>query len=444
MDAITVSNYQEFKQSVDKEMKAAAQSFVRIGYLLRQAKDNPSIMFGSGYETVTEFAKAEYGLDHTQVSRFIRINERFSEGGYSDHLLEQYEGMGSAKLTLMLSLPDSVASELTPEYSKADVQAIKEEVEAEAKVTDIERMIEGQGEGTIIEQVMHEVTKNNPQLYLELYKSKVEDLKEILAPNGEATYSTRVQGVGRVMLFAKDAPQLVYVREDRKEPVSYESIWLAIPRKSDNPKHSWELITGEPFPEEAKEVKTKVQKAEKPIKPLTDTASEGKTEEKVQLEEAKTAETRINPQSDSEFEEKQKNADLTNDENAKKTVSDTNFMNIPENEPGMAETRINPQSDANSETGDETDAYNDADTDGIADEQIEGQTSIEDHEEWMPELSVNDRKRVKTQYEDIKDSIKELDQKIGNMDNRGAIEVLKDIEWLAKNIRQTIEEALRE
>lgn len=392
MDAIAVSNYQEFKQSVDREMKAAAQSFVRIGYLLRQAKDNPNIMIGSGYDNVNDFAKAEYGLDHTQVSRFIRINERFSEGGYSDHLLEQYEGMGSAKLTLMLSLPDSVASELTPGYSKADVQAIKEEVEAEAKVTDIERMIEGQREGTIIEQVMHEVVKNNPQPYLELYRSKVENIKEVLAPNGEATYSARLQGIGRVMLFAKDDPQLVYVREDRKESVSYQSIWLAIQRKDDDPKRSWELITGEQFPEETKEEKSKVQKAEKP----------------------------------------------------EKTVSDTDFMNNPENEQKNAETRIKTVYGEDLKTGEETDAYNDADTDGITDEQIEGQTSIEDHEEWMPELSANDRKRIKGQYEDLKDSIKELDQKIGNMDNRGAIEVLKDIEWLARNIRQTIEEALRE
>lgn len=439
---ITVSNYQEFKQNVDREMKAAAQSFVRIGYLLRQAKDNPNIMFGSGYENVNEFAKAEYGLDHTQVSRFIRINERFSEGGNSDRLQEKYENMGSAKLTLMLSLPDTITEELTPDYTKSEIQAIKEEIEAEAKVTDIERMIEGEEtETTPIQQIMREVCHNNPKLYCKLHKAAVEELKEIMAPNGEATYSARLRGVGRVMLFAKDEPQIVYVREDTKERITWEGIWLAIPTaKANNPKESWSLIYGEPFPEDVPEQKTKVQKAEAPktVKEdlttkenanstPTDTDSEPKTEkveENTQNEPPKMSENVDFPPTGGDFmnePEKEEKSEVKNPENVDFPEGETTFK-----------------------TGDETDAYNDADTDGIADEQIEGQTSIEDHEEWMPELSINDRKRIIGQHEDLKDSVKELDQKIGNMDNRGAIEVLKDIEWLARNIRQTIEEALRE
>ena len=99
--------YEQYKEELDRELSKTAEGFVKIGYLLKVARDT-DILHESGYATVTEFAQAEYGIDKTQVSRFIHINDRFSEGGYSDHLMQQYQGFGYAKLTLMLQLPDAV------------------------------------------------------------------------------------------------------------------------------------------------------------------------------------------------------------------------------------------------------------------------------------------------------------------------------------------------
>ena len=52
------------------------------------------------------------------VSRFISINDRFSEDGNSPVLRTTYQGFGYAKLAIMLQLPDTLNEELTPEYSK--------------------------------------------------------------------------------------------------------------------------------------------------------------------------------------------------------------------------------------------------------------------------------------------------------------------------------------
>ena len=133
--------YQEYKQELDAVLTRTAEDFVQIGYLLKVARDT-NILAESGYATVTDFAKAEYGIDKTQVSRFISINDRFSEGGYSDHLLPNYKGFGYAKLTLMLQIPDEINEALSPTLSKAEIQDIKDEVDAESKVTDIEVEIE--------------------------------------------------------------------------------------------------------------------------------------------------------------------------------------------------------------------------------------------------------------------------------------------------------------
>ena len=67
--------YSEFKEQLDTELKKSVESFVRIGYLLKIARDT-EILYESGYLSVVEFAKAEYNLSKDQVSRFIAINDK--------------------------------------------------------------------------------------------------------------------------------------------------------------------------------------------------------------------------------------------------------------------------------------------------------------------------------------------------------------------------------
>ncbi len=135
MEEITYQkSYQEYKAELDGELQKTAEGFVRIGYLLKVARDT-NILAESGYKTVTEFAEAEYNLNKTQVSRFISINDRFSEEGYSDRLKDSYKDFGYAKLTIMLQLPEAMTEELSPDYSKAEIQELKEEMDEEKKIS---------------------------------------------------------------------------------------------------------------------------------------------------------------------------------------------------------------------------------------------------------------------------------------------------------------------
>ena len=134
MGEITNIGYARLRDELGQELSRAAQSFIRIGYLLRTARDTDALE-GSGYKDAYEFASSEFGLDKSQVSRFIRINERFSENGYSDRLQERYERFGSSKLAEMLLLPEAVAEELPPEASKAEIRAVVEEIQEENKIT---------------------------------------------------------------------------------------------------------------------------------------------------------------------------------------------------------------------------------------------------------------------------------------------------------------------
>lgn len=255
-------SYQEYKEELDAELTKTAESFVRIGYLLKVARDT-DILAESGYATVTDFAKAEYGIDKTQVSRFIHINDKFAEGGYSDHLLPEYQGYGYAKLTLMMSLPDAVNEGLSPNYSKAEIQSIKDEVDAESKVTDIERMLEqaepAEKEQSRAERVIRQLACDEPELFVEIAKRlkdeswTIEDIKERMAPDGERTFSIRIPGEGRCMLMLSSEAdaRIVNVRTNEADTAGWGELgkaWMALMNFDMEPEKRWSELFCMPYP----------------------------------------------------------------------------------------------------------------------------------------------------------------------------------------------------
>lgn len=211
--------YQEYKKELDAVLTRTAEDFVQIGYLLKVARDT-NVLEESGYATVTDFAKAEYGIDKTQVSRFISINDRFSEDGYSDHLLPSYKGFGYAKLTLMLQIPDEINEALPPTLSKAEIQDIKDEVDAESKVTDIEVEIEKAEAATVTDKPMlppegsplrrnlWQLGKEQEELFRKLWEicnkgqyPRGASIMDALIPQGDAVYTVRIPGERRTQII---------------------------------------------------------------------------------------------------------------------------------------------------------------------------------------------------------------------------------------------------
>lgn len=291
MELTQYQNYEEYKKVMNTVLNRTVEDFVMTGYLLKQGRDS-DILKDSGYSNVNEFAWAEYKLEATQVSRYIRINDRFSEGGYSPRLQEHYKGFGYAKLALMLTLPESVAEELTPTYSKSEIQAVKEEIESEEKITDIEVILEGEKEEqrdlNNLEKTINQICMEDPKLYVKLHGTVrtsvgTEPIKDVLAPDGDKLYSVRPQGCGRIMLYLndeKDEVILQVVRQSLKERYAWSDIlgYLVLITEQEDAKKNWEDLFGQQYPEkeqiapvqpkkekrkESKVVKAKPPKAQK-------------------------------------------------------------------------------------------------------------------------------------------------------------------------------------
>ena len=243
-ELISIQTYEQLKNKLNEELTQAANSFVRIGFLLKLARDNKDILDGSGYTDVNEFASKEFGLDKTQVSRFIRINDRFSEGGNSDRIQDKYAQYGSAKLSLMLTLPDEINEELSPEMSKSDIQAIKDDYDEEQKITDLEVMMEEKDAdqpdefiALVVKQLNDEheapiVFFHNTQNLAKKMniETNIADVKEAYIPDGDKTYNIRIAGQGRFMVSMKDAGITITNMRDpaNKSSLSWEEFRTAL------------------------------------------------------------------------------------------------------------------------------------------------------------------------------------------------------------------------
>ena len=377
---IEYRSYQEYKQELDTELKKTAEGFVRIGYLLKVARDT-SILAESGYDNVVDFARAEYGIDKTQVSRFIHINDKFSQGGYAPELKEEYQGFGYAKLSIMLSLPDSVNEELTPDFSKSEVQQVKDEIDEEKKTTDIEVMLEEkdsvqQSFNTNLEKAVYQLGKDAPEVYKRLWESAVKNGEsgkrfiENLIPDEKAMYIVRIPGAGRCMLSMKaeeDTVKLINIRDSSANETytkqELEDVLKKMLPDTDTWGKAWESLYGEKLPAEK-------NAAVAPVQPKAAPRKESKVIVPKKPEPEKSVQNI--PESVSKAQESVPESKETVSETAQKkemTLNDVN-QEIPAPDPKPVEEDVPEEKpDVQQDTN----------------EQIPGQDEIENHPEYMPE-----------------------------------------------------------
>ena len=261
-ELMRIDTYTEFKSALDTELKNQAEGFVRTGYLLKKARDT-EILRESGYTSVAEFAKAEYGLSKDIVSRYIAINDRYAVDGYSDQLQEKYQGYGIAKLQEMLTLSDDVVDLLSPEMSKREIQDVKREIAEEEKISDIEVLIEQQEadsqDKTILQRVMYQYFYDQREKFIELADviegkaegdAAVNKILDAIIPSGIGPIFVRIKGVGKMMLSFHNADndiEMLNVRSGEQETVTWDRLIETIKLPFPATKESWEHLYDEEF-----------------------------------------------------------------------------------------------------------------------------------------------------------------------------------------------------
>lgn len=304
-------SYSQFKSELDYELNKAAQGFVRIGYLLKQARDT-DVLKDSPYQNVVEFAEAEYNLDKTTVSRFMSIHDRFGDPNDPEQLQEKYRAFGIKKLAMMLTLPDKLNEVLTDDFSAAEIKTIKDEVDEEKKITPIEVMTEdapkAQEDLSILAKVLYQIGEAEPEKMAELMEldyltvnASNKMLIDTLAPAGQKMYMARVPAVGRFALNINgEKISLINLRDNKKEEYEIADISEALGELYDM---AWGKVAG---PETAKGMWESIWMKEFPkVKEAPVAPVQQKKESKVSVAKPqKTAKNDKKPQKTDENEQK--------------------------------------------------------------------------------------------------------------------------------------------
>jgi len=177
---LTLNDWLGMKKELERELQAVKQSFVRIGYFLRKIDDSRAYE-QEGYRSVAEFAKTEYGLEASTVSRFMQINKRFSVDGYSERLLPEYKDFKRMHLEEMLKLPENDYSMIRPDTSREGIRELKKFNKEQPE----------RGVADDIDQLLEKFFADNTELKQQLLsapRDNIKALSELVNTNGNRCY----------------------------------------------------------------------------------------------------------------------------------------------------------------------------------------------------------------------------------------------------------------
>lgn len=185
MQQITLEEWMSWKEDIREKLRETAGNFVYIGFRLKQIRDSGML---DGAEDIFEFAQNEYGLSKSTTSRFIAINEKFSEGGNSLELRQEFRAIGSSKLAEMLTLPDAECQMITERTTVRDIRELKNFTKQEAPED-----YEGEEEElTALEKCLVDYFKDKKEMLNGVMKAVYDDdfkaAVDLMNPSGYATH----------------------------------------------------------------------------------------------------------------------------------------------------------------------------------------------------------------------------------------------------------------
>ena len=128
------------KDSVDmihEYGEKAQEAFIGMGYFFKRIKEK-ELFKELGYDNMWTFAKEQFNMDESAVSRFVNLCEKFSENGNSPMLDSKYKGYSKSQLIEMLSIKDEHTMEkVTQDMTVKEIREIKKESSNEPTDEDI-------------------------------------------------------------------------------------------------------------------------------------------------------------------------------------------------------------------------------------------------------------------------------------------------------------------
>ena len=116
--------YADAKDILREKLMNLKMNFIAAGYYLKYIRDN-ELYLEDGYTSIWDFAEDNYGIQKSTASRWMKMNDRFSEGGNTPILAEKYKAFGKSQLQEMLYLEDDQMDQVTPDMTVKEIREVR-------------------------------------------------------------------------------------------------------------------------------------------------------------------------------------------------------------------------------------------------------------------------------------------------------------------------------
>lgn len=223
---LTLDDYIQCKNEIKTELGGIVKSFVRIGWQLSRI-DRSEAYKNDGYSSIAEFAKAEYGMTSSGVSRFIKVYEKYSEDGDTPALKEQYKEFKFTQLVEMLQLPETDRQIFRPEDKREDIRELQKF--NRENENDPDRLLDwktAESKEEKVKAAIQELFREKQGLLDQLYSSEayqkgdIKKMAEIVNPGDSMSYRK-----GTVFLMFRTNEVVVKIFGENPEDITWDQFF---------------------------------------------------------------------------------------------------------------------------------------------------------------------------------------------------------------------------
>ena len=115
---------EEAENNIHACLRDAARNVIATGHYLKVIRDK-ELYREAGYENIWDYAAERFGFSKSTASRYMTRNDKFSVGGNSPILAEEFREYSKAQLQEMLSLDAEQMSAVTPGMTVREIRELR-------------------------------------------------------------------------------------------------------------------------------------------------------------------------------------------------------------------------------------------------------------------------------------------------------------------------------
>ena len=194
--------YQEAKDILREKMYNLKMNFIAAGYYLKYIRDHEQFR-EDGYESIWEFAEDNYGIKKSTASRWMAMNDKFSQGGNSPILAEEFRSFEKSQLQEMLYLDDKQMETVTPDMTVKEIREVRKQEESVKELKKPDETDRG-----YLKSAARKLIESLHKWFLADFMNRVElvdrspaELKKELGKDRRVWHFSTEKGVARINLF---------------------------------------------------------------------------------------------------------------------------------------------------------------------------------------------------------------------------------------------------